>query len=169
MQVYPIDEYGFVIWENHRIESDDYIPQNNEVTISIPQDKVWTQPRWNGKKWVEGKNHPNVPTPQSQDPIMPEMELPKDGVYWLTDGNKTIPEMMQYLFTREITESDVIIDSQHICDVRTIPVLLKMIQDQQNEIQNLKQHLGIKPIYNRSGNITPDAKTKVTSSKGGTP
>ena len=136
MTVYPIDENGFVIWESdrYRIESEDYIPLDDEITTPIPQDRAWTQPRWNGKKWVEGKNHPGLPAPPPE-PILPEMELPEDGVYWLIDGNKTMLEMMQYLSTIEITESDITLNSQNLCDVRAIPVLLKMIQDMQKRLE----------------------------------
>lgn len=75
--IYPVDEFGFVIWtsDGHRFiedtEENPYVLLPHEIDVPIPQDVVWFQPRWDGTQWVEGKDHSNLPIPEPS----PEMEV----------------------------------------------------------------------------------------------
>ena len=141
MQVFPIDENGFVLWasDRYRMEDTTYEPLPDEVTTPIPTDIAWIQPRWDGTQWVEGKGHPGWIATLYVD-SRPEFktQLPHDGIYWLIKDNKAMPEMVQYLMGLEITESDIIRNSQHLCDTRIVPVLLKMVQALQDRVKALE-------------------------------
>ena len=76
MQVFPIDKNGFVLWtsDRYRMEDTTYEPLQDEVTVPIPTDVTWVQPRWDGEQWVEGKDHPGLPVPLKPD--LPGMDVP---------------------------------------------------------------------------------------------
>lgn len=137
--VYPIDEYGFVMWgsELFREVPIDTELADNEITEPIPPEANLIVPRWQGRMWIEGKDHPNVPPPP--DLSIPGWEQPTDGVYWIITGEKSLSEMTDYLMSLEITEDDIINDTQHISDVRVIPILIKMIQDMKNRLDEIER------------------------------
>lgn len=69
-EIYPIDSNGFVEWTSnkYRWESDDYVPQENEIDVPISRDVVFIQPRWDGQQWVEGGEMPEPEPPTTQIP-----------------------------------------------------------------------------------------------------
>ena len=142
-EVFPIDNNGFVVWLNYRFEPTDYIPQNNEITTPIPNNTIWHQPRWDRKtkQWVEGKDHPGRPTPQTPDTDIPTPESPDSGAYWLLNGNKSLSEMTHYLSAMKITAADITENSQHLCDTRIIPALIKIVQGLNEKVENVSNQL----------------------------
>lgn len=81
IEIFPIDANGFVLWtsDRYRFENSKYRPKEDEIITPIPRDKVWAQPRWNGKKWVEGGRHPDEPeqeyTAEDLSVIAPEKRI----------------------------------------------------------------------------------------------
>jgi len=75
--VFPIDKNGFIRWESERYRFVDamsitekengeiieipFEPLPDEIITPIPQNVLFFQPRWDGKQWVEGKDHPGLP------------------------------------------------------------------------------------------------------------
>ena len=129
MSVFPIDKNGFIDWKSHRYEPQDYEPKPNEIIAPIP-DNFWA-PRWNGKKWVEGKGHPNVP--EMYKLITPE--TPVESIYCLLDGEKSIETMAAYIMDMDITNRDITQNSRHLCDSHLVPVLIKVVQDLQKRLE----------------------------------
>lgn len=131
IQVIPIDDNGFVIWDSEKYcyKDSSYKPLPNEITTPIPTNVNWYQPRWDGIQWVEGKDHPGLPV-ISPDPNLPMAEMPKDGIYWITDPEKphTMEEILDYVMNAEISVDDIILNKQYFADTRMIPILLKKIQ-----------------------------------------
>ena len=139
-QIFPIDENGFVLWTSnrYRFESEGYKPKKDEVIVPIPTDTVFHIHRWDRKtkQWVEGKDHPNVPT------MLEPESVPGSGIYHILEGDKPIEDMMKYFMALDVTSADVLGNSQYLCDDRLVPVLIKIVQDQQERLDKLEQ--GIK-------------------------
>lgn len=141
LEVFPINAHGFVLWESerYRFESNTYEPLEDEIVEPIPSDTVWVAPRWDGTQWVEGKDHPNLPTRPKPDLPFPDVPMPDEGIYWLTNGDRSIQDMAEYLLKISVDETDVLLGTHHINDSRLIPVLLQMIQDLQKRVVSLEQ------------------------------
>ena len=100
-----------------------------EIITPVPMDndgEPWHVSRWDGNKWVEGKDHPNAPTPEASPDYIPP---PTDGIYWILDGEKTLEEMKAYLSELVVSADDVKENLQHLCDSRIVPALVGMVQD----------------------------------------
>jgi len=141
ISVYPIDKNGFVLWtsDRYRFEDESYEPLADEVIVPIPNDVTWFQPRWDGKAWVEGKDHPGLPV-IPPDPDFPEEQLPEDGIFAIL-GIKSVDEMVDYLEDFEVKRETVVENADHLADVRVIPVLIAYIQELQQRVEALESKI----------------------------
>ena len=127
INVFAIDENGFLLWEFFRLENEGYEPGPLEV-LAIPPNNL-SQPLWNGLSWEEGKDHPKAPK-QTELPDFFNPPPQPEGTHWELEG-KTLPGKIAYLSNLEITEANSEYNKEN--------VLLAMIQDLQRDVSELRK------------------------------
>jgi len=109
IDVFTINKNGFILHDLYRLEYEGYEPLPNEITEPIPPDnggEPWFVHRWNGKKWVEGKDHPKAPKPEP-NPDFPEVQLPIEGIFRLFSNDIKPAQAEKCLLESDLTASYV--------------------------------------------------------------
>ena len=138
VHVFTINEYGLVDYSRYRLENEGYTPQPNEITEVWPQDGSIIIPRWNGKQWVEGKDHPKAPMPEP-NPDFPEVQLPTEGIFRLLSNDIKPTQAEKCILESDLTASYVAQHLYCLSDPRIVQALIDAVQKLNKRLSALEK------------------------------
>jgi len=139
--VVPINESGFALWESerHRQIPADYELLPDEAFILPDHPQLHTH-RWDGKRWVEGKNHPKAPKPEPEpNPDFPEVQLPTEGIFRLLSKDIKPAQAEKCLLESDLTASYVAEHLYCLSDPRIVQALIDAVQKLNKRLSALEK------------------------------